>query len=261
MILSADYHTHTPYSHGKNTVLENAVAAQKLGLKEIAITDHGFNHLLFGLKRKRLVDLRAEINEAEKLTGVKVLMGMESNLISVDGETDMKTDDLDKFDIYLCGIHEVLKYKRFSDFYNIMVANYTAYKFGKKPSAKVIERTTLAYINAIKNNPIDILTHINYKCCCNLAEVASVCAEYGTYIEINTKKRHVSLEELNAMAETGVRFVIDSDAHSADRVGDTKIAEELLKNSSFPMDKIDNIDGRLPKFRFAEYKRNILKNA
>ena len=74
MILTADYHTHTPYSHGKNTVLENATAAKAAGLKEIGITDHGFNHILFGLKRKKLSALRAEISEAEKLTGVKVLM-------------------------------------------------------------------------------------------------------------------------------------------------------------------------------------------
>ena len=142
-----------------------------------------------------------------------------------------------------------------------MLANYTAYKLGKKPSTKIIEKTTKAYVNAIKNNPIDILTHVNYKCCCDLKEVASVCAESGTYIEINTKKRHVSLEELNLMAAAGARFVIDSDAHSADRVGDTKIAEELLKGSSFPLDRIDNIDGRLPEFRLAKYKRNIAENA
>ncbi len=254
MILTADYHTHTPYSHGKNTVLENAQAAKKLNLKQIAITDHGFNHLLFGLKRKVLPDLRAEIEEAEKFTGVKVLMGMESNVISVGGETDMRLSDLQYFDIYLCGIHEVLKYKTFSDFYNIMVKNYVAYKFGKKPSDKVVETTTKAYINVIKNNPIDILTHINYKCYCNLVEVAKCCADYGTYIEINTKKRHISAEELNAMAETGVKFVIDSDAHSADRVGDLRIAEELLSEASVPLDRIENIDGRLPDFRFAEYK-------
>ncbi len=254
MILTADYHTHTPYSHGKNTVLENAQAAKKLNLKQIAITDHGFNHLLFGLKRKVLPDLRAEIEEAEKFTGVKVLMGMESNVISVGGETDMRLSDLQYFDIYLCGIHEVLKYKTFSDFYNIMVKNYVAYKFGKKPSDKVVETTTKAYINVIKNNPIDILTHINYKCYCNLVEVAKCCADYGTYIEINTKKRHISAKELNAMAETGVKFVIDSDAHSADRVGDLRIAEELLSEASVPLDRIENIDGRLPDFRFAEYK-------
>lgn len=258
MILTADYHTHTPYSHGKNTVLENARAAKKLGLKEIAITDHGFNHLLFGLKRKKLADLRVECNEAEKLTGIRVYMGMESNIISLDGSTDMQESDLQNFDVFLCGIHEVLKFKKISDMYNIMMKNYAAYKFGKKPSQKVIDNTTKAYINVIKNNPVDILTHINYKCYCNLSEVAKCCADYGTYIEINTKKRHISAEELNLMASTGVRFVIDSDAHSADRVGDTKIAEEILKESEIPLEVIDNIDGRLPKFRFAEYKNKKL---
>ena len=258
MILTADYHTHTPYSHGKNTVLENATAAKAKGLKEIAITDHGFNHLLFGLKRKVLTDLRAEIVEAEKLTGVKVLMGMESNLTSLDGDTDMKKSDLEYFDIYLCGIHEVLRYKSFTDMRRIFIKNYMAYKLGKRPSERVIADTTRAYINAIKNNPIDILTHINYKCYCNLEEVAKCCAEYGTYIEINTKKRHVSAEELNKMAATGVRFVIDSDAHSQDRVGDTKIAEEILSEAEVPLEQIDNIDCRLPKFRFAAYKAENL---
>lgn len=258
MYLTADYHTHTPYSHGKNTVLENAVAAKAKGLKEIAITDHGFNHILFGLKRKKLSSLRAEIEEAKKLTGINVLMGMESNLISIDGETDMKQSDLRFFDIYLCGIHEVLRYKSFSDMYKILIKNYSAYKLGRRPSDKVIENTTKAYINIIKNNPIDIITHINFKCCCNLEEVAKCCADYGTYIEINTKKRHVSADELNMMAATGVRFVIDSDAHSAGRVGDTKIAEEILAQASVPLEQIDNIDGRLPKFRFAEYKAEKL---
>ena len=138
-----------------------------------------------------------------------------------------------------------------------MFRNYCAYKLGKKPPQKVIDNTTKAYINLVKNNPVDVITHINYKCCCDLKDVAKCCADYGTYIEINTKKRHISAEELNLMESTGVRFVIDSDAHSADRVGDTKIAEQLLKEASIPLEKIDNIDGRLPKFRFSEYKQKL----
>ena len=258
MILTADYHTHTTYSHGKNTVLENATAAKAAGLNEIGITDHGFNHILFGLKRKKLSDLRAEINDAERLTGIKVLMGMESNITSCDGATDMKKEDLKYFDLYLCGIHEVLRFKSLSDFCKICVKNYSAYKFAVKPPNKVIANTTRTYIEAVKNNPIDVLTHINYKCFCDLVQVAKCCADYGTYIEINTKKRHVSAEELNAMAATGVRFVINSDAHSADRVGDTKIAEEILATAQIPLEQIDNIGGRLPKFRFAEYKEKNL---
>ena len=141
MKLTSDYHTHTPYSHGKNTVLENAKAAKAKNLKEIGITDHGFNHLLFGLKRKNLPDLRAEIDEAERLTGVKVLLGMESNLISVSGETDLRTSDLKNFDLYLCGIHEVLRFKSFSDMRDVMLKNYLAYKLGKTPSDKIIKTT------------------------------------------------------------------------------------------------------------------------
>ena len=255
MLLTGDYHTHTPYSHGKNTVLENALAAKERGLKEIAITDHGFNHLLFGLKRSKLKDLRCEIDEAKIQTGINVLMGMESNLISLDGLTDMKESDYSYFDIFLFGIHSILKYSRLSDAYHIMLKNYYYYKTGKRPPDSVIKNTTRAYINAVKNNPVDILTHINYKCFCNLEEVAKVCADYGTYIEINTKKSHVSAEELNAMARTGVRFVIDSDAHSADRVGDTLIADRLLAEADIRPSQIDNIEGRRPVFRFDEYKR------
>ena len=51
MKLTADYHTHTPYSHGKGTVDENAARAKALGLKQLGITDHGFAQLAFGLRR------------------------------------------------------------------------------------------------------------------------------------------------------------------------------------------------------------------
>ena len=50
MLLTGDYHTHTPYSHGKNTVDENAAQAAANGLKEIAITDHGFRHVIYNLR-------------------------------------------------------------------------------------------------------------------------------------------------------------------------------------------------------------------
>ena len=54
MILTADYHTHSPYSHGKNTIFENAEQAKKIGLKAIAISDHGFTHLAYGIKRREM---------------------------------------------------------------------------------------------------------------------------------------------------------------------------------------------------------------
>ncbi len=258
MILTGDYHTHTPYSHGKNTVEENAVAAKKLGLKEVGITDHGFNHILFGLRRRKLSALRAECDAAEKATGVKVLMGMESNITSARGDTDMRREDLQYFDLYLCGLHELLWYKTPAAFLDLSVCNYLSYVRGRRTSDRLFALTTKAYIEVVKNNPVDILTHVNFRCFCDVKEVAKCCADYGTYVEINTKKHHVTPEELNIMADAGARFIIDSDAHSADRVGDTKIAEELLAQARIPLDRIDNIEGRRPNFRFAEYKKKHL---
>ena len=80
MLLTGDYHTHTIYSHGSGTVMDNAVAAKELGLKEIAITDHGFEQMAFGIKRKKVPQLIADCKEATEKTGVKVYVGMEANL-------------------------------------------------------------------------------------------------------------------------------------------------------------------------------------
>ncbi len=253
MILTGDYHTHTPYSHGKNTVEENVARAKELGLKQIGISDHGFSHITFGLRRKEVAAYRKECREAGDKYGVEVLVGIESNIRGVDGKADLTEKDYDDFDIYLCGNHVVIWYDKFSDFTRYGLGNYL---FRKNPNDKRIAMNTKAYINAIQKNPVDILTHLNFRCPANALEVAKCAEDYGTYIELNSKKVHLTDEELvEIVAKTSVRFVVDSDAHSAGRVGDFKIVEEQLTRIQFPMDRIDNIDGRTPRFRFAEFKR------
>lgn len=258
MILTADYHTHTPYSHGKNTVEENVLAAKKQGLTQIGISDHGFSHVAFGLRKKKVADCIAECEAAEQKHGVKVLMGIEANIRGVDGKTDLTEKDFASFDIFLCGKHVFIWYDKFSDFTGYGCGNFIADKFKKKPSKKLIARNTKAYINAIKNNPVDAVTHLGYLCPTSALEVAKCAADYGTYIELNSKKQHLTDDELcEIVAKTDARFIVNSDAHTASRVGDTALVEEQLKRLQFPYERIDNIDGRLPTFRFAEYKKRI----
>ena len=73
MILTGDYHTHTPYSHGKNTVEENVAKAKEVGLKQIAITDHGFSHVAFGLRRRQVEKYIHECKAASEKYGIDVL--------------------------------------------------------------------------------------------------------------------------------------------------------------------------------------------
>ena len=258
MILTADYHTHTPYSHGKNTIDENAFAAKSLGLKQIGITDHGFAHMVFPVGRKNVEKYKAECQEAAKKNGIDVLVGVEANIIGVDGKIDFKKSDYENFDILLCGTHICVWCDPFIDLFKFCSRNYAVEKFHFKKSEKLIKMNTLAYVNTVKNNPIDVLTHVNYLCKCHSLEVAKAAADYGTYLELNSKKTHFSDDELvEIVQKTDVRFVIDSDAHSASRVGDTKRVVEQLERIDFPLDRIDNIDGRLPKFRFQEFKSRL----
>ena len=57
-----DHHTHTIYSHGKGTILDNVrAAAAAKGIRSIAITDHGPGHLTYGIKMEQLPQMRKDI--------------------------------------------------------------------------------------------------------------------------------------------------------------------------------------------------------
>lgn len=256
MILTADYHTHTPYSHGKGTVKENAAKAKEIGLKEIGITDHGFAQLAFGVDRKKVGDLKRDCAEAEEELKIRVYVGIEANILGEDGKTDLLESDYNDFELFIAGKHVLVSYDSPKAFFGYFLGNFFTDKLRLKPSASLVKRNTRAYINTIKNNPVDIISHLNYLCKSDAVEVAKCAADYGTYIELNSKKSHLTDEELSdIVAKTSARFLIDSDAHSVDRVGDTKIVDELLSRVSVPESRIDNVNGVLPSFRFAEYKK------
>ena len=257
MEIKFDFHTHTKYSHGKGTILQNAISAKEKGLLGIGISDHGFSHPAFGMSRSKLEKMRRDCTEATEQTGVQVLLGIESNLLGISGKTDVKPKDYDKLDIFLAGVHRFILYDGLKEWFRLFGANYLTCLFKKEPSQSIIKRNTQVYINAIKSNPIDILTHVNYLVFADAVEVAKCCADYGTYLEINTKKVHLSDQEWQKVINTGVNFVIDSDAHSTDRIGDVKLAEELFQRVNFPLDRIKNLNGMPDFMRFADYKGKL----
>ncbi|MBR4942643.1 MAG: PHP domain-containing protein [Clostridia bacterium] len=260
MILTGDYHTHTPFSHGKNTVDENACKAKELGLRQLGIADHGFSHVAFGLRRRQIESYKKACKDASEKYGIDVLVGIEANIQGESGKADLTEKDFENFDLYLCGKHVFIWYDGFGNCMRYGVGNFIADKLRKNPSEKLLQRNTRAYINTIKNNPIDAVTHLNYLCPANALEVAKCAADYGTYIELNSKKTHLSDEELcDIVAKTSARFIVNSDAHAKERVGDKRLVEEQLQRIAFPMDRIDNIDGRMPSFRFAEFKKERRK--
>ena len=230
MIIFGDYHTHTTYSrnkHGKSTILENAVQAKNLGLKEIAITDHGFNHIFFGVKRKHLENIRKEIEMAEEVTGVKIYLGVEANIISCDGTIDITDEDYEKLDLLIVGYHKLVKFKTLKDFFSLFLPNLK-----KKISEKQREINTKAILSAMEKYPIDILSHLNYGFNVDVSAVAKLAKQKNIKIELNGKK---------------ICFTLDSDAHSAFRVGECNLGRNFILKHKINEKSVCNLD-KLPEF-------------
>ncbi len=247
MALFGDYHTHTPYSHGKGTIAENVQSAINKGLRQVAITDHGFSHALYAMKREDIVSMRKEIEEAEDRAPIDVLLGVEANLISYDGDVDILPEDYDKFDIILCGYHQFAKPKKKFGWLSFHVKNLIGNKihFNTK---RQIKKNTNAYVQAMRKYDIDVITHLGRGLKVDVRTVARVAKETNTYIELNSKNLGMSEKEIKICMEEGVKFIIDSDAHTAERVGECSLGLKTMLKLKIPEDMVVNYN-KIPTFK------------
>ncbi len=248
MILLGDYHTHTKYSrhgHGKGSVLENASVAADKGLKQIAITDHGFNHQCYGVRRKDIPDVQEDILNAKEVTGVDILLGVEANLISRNGDIDVREEDYEFLNLLLMGHHRMVKMDKFKDTVTLNYVNMFASPFA--PSRERLNRNTTAFLKALDKYPIDVITHLNYGFPTDTLAVARMAKQKGTYVELNGKRINFTDQELEIMASEGVKFILNSDAHSPDRVGECNNGINTIFRLGIPLSQVVNID-KIPKF-------------
>ncbi len=251
-----DYHTHTTYSHGKGTIEDNVVAAIDKGLKEIAVTDHGFKHLVYNLRREDFKSARAETEELrKKYPQIKINLGLETNFNSASGNIDIKSSDIPNLDIVICGYHKFVMPFRIKDFFTFFMPNFWLDNF-KATTKKMTVINTDAYLKALDKFDIDIISHLNYGINVDAAEVAKACAHYGTKVELNGKRVSISDSDLEKIANSGAEFICNSDAHSPDRVGDFSKPEAVIERLNLPREKICNWE-RLPVFRSQKHKAEL----
>lgn len=255
MAFWGDYHTHTTYSHGKGSVLENARAAAEIGLKQLAITDHGLRHVIFGIRRHQLPHMIKDCENATKITGVSVLAGVENNACTFDGRFDARTKDLAMLDIIQGGYHKAVWSWSIGQQFSYQFRNL--YYAGKSSvPAKLIARNTDAYLKLIDNYDLDFIAHLNRDLRVDAVEVARYAKSKGTFVELNSKKLNITDVELEKMTEDGVLFICNSDAHTPSRVGNMQIALSAIERLHIPYEQIVNWE-KLPNFRSASRKANV----
>jgi len=241
--ITADYHTHTRYSHGKGTIEENVIAALEKGLSKIAIADHGFRHIRIGMSIKDISKIRKEIDRInKKYKDIEVLMGVEANLIGLDGTIDIPWQYIDVFDIILMGFHKAVYPASIRDGWELFLKNALATVF-PKDRERLRRQNTEAIIRAIERYPIRIITHPGAKIDIDTQMLAKYAAQMNVALEINNSHGFMNVEYVKIAMKEGATFVISSDAHHPSRVGVFDKAQEIAKKAGLHSGQIINAEG------------------
>lgn len=218
----ADLHIHSISSgHAYSTVGEIIEAARLKGLEMIAITDHGpavpGGPHLYHFANLRV--LPAEVG------GLKVLKGVEANIINEQGELDLPKAYLERLDIILAGFHN-----------ECFPSNDR-------------EVCTRAMLNAINNPYVDIVVHPgNPEFPVDFELVVKMAAEKGVPLELNNSSfrgsRRGSEYYCPMVAELIARYeamtVVDSDAHFANDIGMFELALEAVQKAGVREEQVLN---------------------
>ncbi len=232
MKLLADLHTHSKNSrfrHGKNSIEEMAIAANEMGLVEIAITDHGYAHV-FRTDKQKLIEARKVVDEINKWSKTKVLLGIEANIIKEDGTLDIDAETLSMLDILVISYHRMT----ITDF-----ANY--FGFAKKTEVAK-KRCTNAFVNAINKYPVSMVAHLDSILTTDLYEIGKACRERGTMVEINNRHTKWTDKQVQDLIDSGCMFAVSSDAHSREMVGEVDKAFEYIRKYNIPSERVVNVE-------------------
>lgn len=221
MDIKTDLHCHTVAStHAFSTVMEIVKEASEKNLEAVAITDHapGMPDSPHWWHFYCLDELPKE------LMGVRILTGVELDILDSKGNIDLDECLLKRLDIVVASIHDSI----YDD-------------LGQKDA-------TRAYMTALENKYVDILGHSgNPTYRYDIDAVLKRAKELGKFVEINNKtflarpqNAEICKEIAKRAKKIGVGIVVNSDAHFCVDVGGFDSAKKMLREIEFPEELIVN---------------------
>lgn len=221
-----DLHCHTIASgHAYSTLKENIDEAKAKGLKYVGVSDHapnmpGSTHpFYFG----NLGVIKEEIN------GVKVLKGIEANIMDFDGNIDIPEDIIGKLDYVIASFHPPC----------INPGN--------------INENTKAILNVMENEEVKIIGHLDdSRYLVDYEKVVIKAKESNTLLEINNSSlkpnsfRLGAIDNakilLNLCKKHEVKVILGSDAHIYYQVGNFENCIKIIEEVDFPGNLVVNFN-------------------
>ena len=236
-----DYHIHSNYSDGRASIREMVEAAQIKGLKEMAISDHGPKNIGTGVKSSETyLQIKKEIRElAHDFPQLRLQVGAEADIIGLEGEIDICPAVVEKLDLLMVGLHPYVFPKDLSTAWHLVLGNQII-KVHKGQQEKIKNINTKTLIEAVHKHNCLAVTHPGLKMDIDLYELAKACNQNNTALEINTSHKFPGVKEVLAVAKTGVNFIVNSDAHFPESVGELDFGSYVLEKANIPPEQVLN---------------------
>ncbi len=211
--IKGDLHVHSTWSDGRNTIKQMAEAARQLGYEYLGVSDHSERlKVAGGMSPENLKKKKKEIDQLnEEFKNFRILFGTEVEIDS-EGKLDYNDEILSQFDIVVASIH-------------------SGFEQGK-------DRLTKRLINACRNKYVNVIAHPTgvhlgkreaYDI--DLKEVCKAAVERNVFLEINSFPSRLDLNSTNVYfaRSQGVRFAINSDAHSTEHLPYLKFGVSIAR--------------------------------
>lgn len=231
-----DMHTHTVASgHAYSTLHENVQFAKKHGIKVLGISDHGPN-MLGGPELYYFNNLKVIPKEIE---GIRILKGMEANILDTEGNLDeLDPRALPGLDYLIASLHTICI----------------------KPSTK--EDNTKAILNAMDKEKVKIIGHpddgrypLDYEPIVKKAKEKNILLEVNNSSLSPNTFRKGARENIKTYLELCKKYetkiIMGTDSHICYDIGVFKYAEEVIEEAGFPKELVINYwEDQIEKFFF-----------
>jgi DNA polymerase (family X) len=221
--LRGDLHTHTDLTDGLAPLEVMLQTAADLGYAYYAVTDHAPDLVMQRMTDEKMLAQRARARELDRASnGMRVLHGTELN-IDAAGDVDWPAEFLAGFDLCVASIHS---------------------SFGLDRAAQ-----TKRLIRACENPYVNIIGHPTTRLLdrrpaidADLDAVFAAAARTGTAMEINASPQRLDLNDEQVMAakQHGVKFAINSDAHSTPALANQRFGIATAQRGWLTKDDVIN---------------------
>ena len=236
--LRGDFHMHSTWSDGRDSLEAMIAAAKARGYAYHAISDHSWGRgKQYGLDPQRLREQRERVAELGSQYGIRTLCASEVDILP-DGSLDYDDAVLAQLDIVIASVHSAFTLDR--------------------------EAMTARLVRACENPYVSIIGHPTGRQLDGFAgyefdydAVFAAAARTGTALEIDGQRMRLDLTATLARraASFGVNFSVDSDAHCVADLSDVELAVGQARRAGLTKDRVLNTWPIERVFEFVAQKR------